>query len=196
MNHLLLDNELFVPVSYAVKAIKATHIVFNSSDYYPKMGYRNRFRALAANGVVTLTVPIKGGRNRKQQAGEVLIDYSSSWQRNHLRTLQSAYGRAPFFEYYSDALTELYKKRPERLWDWNLLAWKLVEKWLGCKWQFDDLASGIPLSEAPENMPAAVSLELPAYQQVFGEQFIPDLSIIDAVLNLGPSFRLHHARLL
>jgi hypothetical protein len=38
---------------------------------------------------------------------EVKIDYSIKWQNNHWRTIESAYRKAPFFEYYSDELKKI-----------------------------------------------------------------------------------------
>ncbi len=187
--YLHIENQLFASVSLLRKAIGATCIVFNPDDVYPKMGNRNRFRILGANGPITLSVPLKGGRNKRLPAGAVEIDYTQPWQRTHWRTLVSAYARAPFFEHYGPALEKMYSQQPHRLWDFNLMAWQLLRQWLGADWQFLEKPT-LQVNEAGRDEPLSISnASVQAYMQVFGQQFTPHLSILDAVLNLGPDTR-------
>ncbi|MFT5800525.1 MAG: hypothetical protein ACI956_000329, partial [Nonlabens sp.] len=54
-----------------------------------------------------------------------ISEEDSSWRNQHWRTIQSAYGNSPFFEYYGDELKAFYQKKYEYLWDFNydLLLW-------------------------------------------------------------------------
>ncbi len=47
------------------------------------------------------------------------IDYSSPWNKIHLKSIQSAYQTSPFYEYYADDFNSLYEEMPERLIDLN-----------------------------------------------------------------------------
>src|SRR6478735_6864409 len=71
------------------------------------ISYRNRYRISTANGPLLLSIPIKGGRRYAAPLADTLIDYTHDWQRQHWRTLFSAYGRAPFFEHYGPELETL-----------------------------------------------------------------------------------------
>jgi hypothetical protein len=130
----------------------------------------------------------------------VEIDYTSPWQKIHLKSIQSAYQTSPFYEYYSDDFNALYDEMPERLFDLNLRLLQYVLKQI-------DLITDIHLTEAFEKMPADIvdfrrSIQpkarlykpdenfVPApYQQVFRERygFLPNLSIIDLLFNEGPN---------
>jgi len=131
---------------------------------------------------------------------DVEIDYTSPWQKIHLKSIQSAYQTSPFYEYYADDFNALYDEMPERLFDLNLRLLQYVLKQI-------DLKTDIHLTEAFEKIPGDIvdfrrSIQpkarlykpdesfVPApYQQVFQERygFLPNLSIIDLLFNEGPN---------
>jgi hypothetical protein len=92
------------------------------------MDYRNRYRISTAAGPILLSVPIVGGRRQGATLSDVLIDYTHAWQRQHWRTLLSAYGRAPFFEHYGPPLEAIILKDYQTLLDFNLAAIRWLNK--------------------------------------------------------------------
>lgn len=117
------------------------------------------------------------------------IDYTHAWQRQHWRTLFSAYGRAPFFRHFGPELEALIFAGYEYLPDLNLasIEWlrdsMRIQVGLTTTTVITGEATKIPsLTDSPRK--AGFS----AYGQVFEERFgfQPDLSAIDLLMNEGP----------
>jgi hypothetical protein len=143
-----------------------------------------------------LIVPLTG-KTGKVPVGEVKVDYTQKWLNNHWRTIQSAYGKAPFFEYYSDDLHNVLFKKIEHLHDLNLELLTLCLKWMKCNiplreteryekepyGQVTDLRSALN----PRNPEGVAHYYQPAvYYQVFGNKFVENLSLIDLIFCKGP----------
>ncbi len=122
---LLIEYQYFPPINVIKASIQSTHIGISIYDRYRKMSFRNRCMIPAANGVCSLSVPLVGGRENSLLMKEVKIDNSTSWQQRHWRTITSAYGRSPWFEFYRDELERIYSRYFTFLADWDheLLRW-------------------------------------------------------------------------
>lgn len=126
---------------------------------------------------------------------QVKIDFSQKWQAIHLRGIQSAYGKAPFFEYFFPYFEPIFQEQEESLWKFNLellticlklLRWPVrlvsVEKgedsieYLDIRGQ---ITPGRPFLERNFYRPQP-------YPQLFGLDFEPNLSILDLLFCLGP----------
>jgi hypothetical protein len=142
-----------------------------------------------------MTIPIQhvGGAQGKQFYRDVKVDNQYPWQRQHWRTLQTAYRSSPFFEYYEDELAPLFHDSYEFLLDFNL---RSIEMACECL-QLDMPSSKTKIYEPnPKNsidirfmVNAKRSvLFVPApYTQVFAERhgFIENQSILDLLFNEG-----------
>lgn len=162
------------------------------------MSFRNRCLVAGANGIQALTVPVEGGREQKAVYKDIRIDEREDWRKRHWRTLFSAYGKAPFFEFYGADLELLLQVRKTFLVDWNLT----VLDWLAARLKLtlpeqvgpggDDKGEGlVDLSDRirPAHYTEGVAgIEPPTYAQVFQERhgFLPNLSVLDMLLCLGP----------
>ena len=185
----------FPPLSEFRKCLQTNPLVFSTAQPFRKNGFQNRAFIPAANGLICLTVPVKGGREVKASMKEVKIDNAQQWQTRHWRTLTAAYGRSPWFEYYEPSLKPFYHTLYSELVDWNM---DLI------RWLLTMLGSGIPVTtnlEDATHESAEIgsiirtstfqhhpfSTHLPVYTQVFSDKigFQPNVSILDLLFNEG-----------
>lgn len=78
--------------------------------------YENRNTIKTQAGPLMLTVPVESGLDKT--GGTVRI-IPGAWQRKHVRSIQMAYAKAPFFSEYGPGLIALLEKPYERLADLN-----------------------------------------------------------------------------
>lgn len=190
---LLTEIQYNPGIAYFQQLNRAESLMLEQEEHYIKQSYRNRCRILTAQGPLELAVPVRKG-NRKTKISELEIDYSQNWVNMHWRSIRSAYGSAPFYAYYSDYLADIYHSKPALLWDLDLALLRFYFKCLNIKKpilftsaympgygpEVADWRNKIHPKRAPDN------LEIKPYPQVFGKQFVPDLSIIDVLFSQGP----------
>jgi len=190
---LLTEIQYNPSIAYFQLALRAESILIEQHEHYIKQSYRNRCRILTAHGPQDLTIPVKKG-NRKTKITELEIDYSQNWINVHWRSIRSAYGSAPFFTYYSDYLQQIYEKKTQYLFELNLQLLRFYFKCLNITKPVLFTEAYIPEYSGPvadyrqkihPKLNSAI-LDIKAYNQVFGKQFVPDLSIIDVLFLQGP----------
>jgi len=74
---------------------------------------QNRNRIKTAGGAHWLTVPVRARLGTR--IAEVTLDVDQPWGERHLRSIETAYGRAPHFPARREALARLYAQSWERL---------------------------------------------------------------------------------
>lgn len=151
---------------------------------------------MSARGKENLIVPLTL-KHGKVFITDVRIDYGQKWLNNHWRSIQSAYGNAPFFEHFSDDLEKVLFRKAKFLYDLNVALLSMCLTWL--KWdltvkeslmyekspaiQVLDLRSAINLKNE-ENL--QYFYRPVSYYQVFGNTFVANASIIDLIFCEGP----------
>ncbi|MGE5307635.1 MAG: WbqC family protein [Deltaproteobacteria bacterium] len=106
----------YIPwLGYFDKIARSDAFVFLDCVQYKAREYQNRNRIRRKGGSMWLTVPVVS--NGRQPIREVLIDNAGSWQRQHLGSLSTWYGGAPFFKehypFFEDALSRKWDRLSE-----------------------------------------------------------------------------------
>lgn len=128
---------------------------------------------------------------------EVVISYDEPWSEQHMRSLQTAYGKTAFAEEVLEGLFDILAAKHDKLWNLNISLLDYLTALVPGTWKYSftktfeknypqdayDLRGGIPSGKTgiiPEN--------LPRYPQVhrLHQAFQPNLSILDVLCHLGP----------
>lgn len=174
---------------------KADKVVWEYEDNYQKQTFRNRTHICTDRGKHMLSIPIvhTKGEHGRQAYKEVKIDNSNPWQRQHWRTLETAYRTSPYFEFYEDDLKPLFERTHELLIHLNLDTINTLCDILQLEMpkQRTEKYSAVHTNDYRFLVNAKKDLEqnFSPYVQVFGERhgFLPNLSLLDVLFNLGPN---------
>ncbi len=197
--HILLSSAYLPPVQYFAHLQSAEQVWIEQYDHYQKQTYRNRCVIAAPDGPLSLTVPIEKPNTQKAFMRDIRISDHGNWRHLHWNAIESAYNHTPFFEYYKDDFRPFYEKKFDFLVDYNEQLCQLVCQLIDIDTSFQRTESYvaepsntiIDLRDAihpkKELMNDASFVVIP-YYQVFQERlgFLPNLSIIDLLFNMGP----------
>jgi hypothetical protein len=192
----VLEVHYLPSISYFSTIEKYGGCLIEQHEHYVKQTFRNRCYINTEHGKDVLIIPLTS-KHGKAGIREVRIDYSQKWVNNHWRSIVSAYGKAPFFKYYSDDLQKVLYKRFEYLYDLNFELLTMCLKWLrsnstiqetlsyekNLREEYFDLRSRI--NPKKSDYVRSIYRSVP-YHQVFGNSFVEDLSIIDLIFCCGP----------
>lgn len=195
---ILLSTAYLAPIQYFLLIANAEKVIIESNENYTKQSYRNRCEIYGANGKLPLSIPIKKSNSIKTHIKDIQIDYSTSWQRLHWISIESAYLSSPFFEYYMDEFHPFYEKNFKFLFDYNLELFNHVISILDIDTKITLTNDFIPLDTDNEDdyrfsinpkRNSSLPFNSHKYMQVFNDKhgFIPNLSILDLICNEGPN---------
>lgn len=193
---VLIEAQYLPPVAFFAAIYGEPVITIERHEHYVKQSYRNRCQIVDATGRRDLIVPVIHSAG-KMLITEVEIDYRQKWVNNHWRSIQSAYGKAPFFEYYADDLRDILYSKPATLYDLNRKLLSMCLKAIGLKTQVTESVSYNKNAEKGVlDLRNAIDVKKPAglariftsvpYAQVFGSSFVENTSIIDLIFCVGP----------
>jgi hypothetical protein len=156
-------------------------------EYFQKQTYRNRFDILTGNGIQTLTIPVESTGGERKLLRDIRISPEYSGKKT-LQAIRSAYGNSAMYDFIEIELEELFLKEEKFLIDFNVKANDWSMKWFGLHYKIPEerLAEPKILNERWK-LRGKRPVELNSYPQVFSDRFTfeKDLSILDAIFNLG-----------
>jgi hypothetical protein len=196
MDYVLIEAQYLPPIAFFASLSGGETLLIEKHEHYVKQSYRNRCQLVDVSGQRSLTVPVVHGGG-KTLITDVRIDNAQKWVNNHWRSLRSAYGKAPYFEYYADDLHHILYSKPAFLYDLNVQLLSMCLKAL----RFETIVTEtMSYLEKVENgvldLRNAIDVKNPAslngiytpvpYAQVFGSTFVENASIIDLIFCVGP----------
>ncbi|HLP94991.1 MAG TPA: WbqC family protein [Saprospiraceae bacterium] len=197
---LLLETQYFPAISWCMAVWQTQTVYLDAAEHYQKGGLRNKCFIAGPNGMQRLSIPLVKGKHQQTPIREVRISYEEPWQRQHWRSIQAAYGNAPYFDHYGADIERIILKKREFLFDLNqeTMDYILTRK-LG--WQGDFVLEEQYYKPGtwPKGLDGRIATSLTPlpYLQVFQEKhgFIPGLSILDLLFCCGKTGRelLGHA---
>lgn len=195
-----LSSAYLAPVEYYAKLYDGDRIFIERYDHYIKQTYRNRCVIAGPNGPLSLTIPTEKSAHEHCCMKDVRISDHGKWQHVHWQALVSAYYTSPFFEYYQDDFRPFYEKSYTYLYDFNeelqILVCKLLDlqpeiqptKCYKTDFKEESELDLRDLIRPKHGFDWDMAFKPKVYYQVFKEKngFLPNLSIVDLLFNMGP----------
>jgi len=189
----------FLPcLEYFCAFLRHDEIFLEGQESYIKGSYRNKTNIVTSSGVQLLSIPLSRGKHQQKNIQEVEISYQEDWQRQHWRSILTAYQNAPFFEDYEGEISALLSNKTPNLWDYNLGILKGILEIL----QMD---TPLGVTETYEKNPqfmldlrqqilpkntdwTLTGIRTTRYTQVFEDRqpFVHNASILDLIFCKGP----------
>lgn len=184
------------PVSYYCKLYACGEARVDGWEHYVKQTYRNRCVIASPHGPQALTVPIERNDPSHTAVRDIRLSNHGNWRHLHWQALVTAYDASPYFEYYADDLRRVLDRPYIHLFDLNEALRETICELIG-------LHPAVRLTDCYEACPDGLDCRQlispkakqpdptfrPApYYQVFRQRhgFLPDLSIVDLLFNMGP----------
>lgn len=182
----------FPPLDYCHVLLQNEHIGLEYQESYAKQTYRNRCYIDSPNGALALSIPVVHGASKI--ISHIEISYRQNWPAEHLQALDTAYGKAPFYEILRPDIQAILLQNHPNLASLHLAILKQIVHWLQAKititfteeWQRK--TNGVDYRDTFHPKRKAYWQCAP-YRQMFDHKFgfRPNLSVLDLLCNEGPA---------
>jgi len=199
---MVLPSYYLPPISWFAAFRSGEPIAIEVCENFQKQSLRNRCYIDSPNGRLALSFPVdksnfiipEGGGSPKCLTKDVMISHQLDWQHQHWQAFETSYFNSPFFEYLQDDFRYIYNKEWKYLVDLNEA---LIQKCLELLEIDTPIVrtteyQGLSLTDKQFKISAMQPSAKP-YYQVFQQKhgFLPDLSILDLLFNMGPEAPLY-----
>lgn len=186
----------FGSILYYQHVAQHNTVWIEAKEHFPKQSYRNRCDIVSADGILSLSIPVKKENGSKTPTDRIQLAQEENWRARHWRAFKTAYQSAPYFDYYGIEVHELLFAEKTLLLDFNMEITKRILHWLDVPTEliltreFQPMQENDPREILVDKTQNNDFLEAP-YIQVFPslESFTPNLSILDAIMCIGPLAR-------
>lgn len=122
MNVAILQPSYIPWRGYFHQIYKADLLIFYDDVQYDKRGWRNRNQIKTSRGKQWLTIPVfsRGAQTDKLPINSIRIVWDNPWNRDHLKSIQHSYKKAPFWGNYLPLLEHFYGRKDEFLADFTI----------------------------------------------------------------------------
>lgn len=183
---LTLPALLLPSPAYFTNVIGKPMVQLAAQQAFIRNGAMNRVQLVGPEGYLPFTFPVEGGRRQRAPISELLLFDYERYSRQFVKTLQTLYGKSPYFEYYEPTLTPILNEPHSSLLDLTFALNRWVSKQLkwSTQWSLSDCDAIEDVSSGPSSTEPT-----PAYYQTFAEKtgFLPHASILDLLFNEGPA---------
>ena len=190
----LLLPTYFSPISLYIAIVNSEEIIFEVDDNFQKQTYRNRCYIYGPNGKQLLNITTKHlSSSFKKKTKDTLVDNSSSWQSQHLKSIQIAYRNSPFFEFYEDDLLPIFTKEYKYLLDVNIDTYLFITDALQINQDYIKTQEYLVLTKNDfrylANAKQELGIKFDNYIQMFDDKhgFLKNLSLLDLLFMEGPN---------
>ena len=193
------DTTLTLPIQffgsvdyYATMAAAGRAVIDDTARFDKRFKSAHRCDIADTRGLLRLTVPIRKPDDRQEGRrltwADIRISDHGQWWHDAATSIASAYGRTPFYEFYIDRLARFFSRTtPEEfasVAELDKAVDAAVRKILGINTAIGYASEGA----APEGQGGQVEVTPLPYYQVRAQKlgFMPHLSILDLIFNMGP----------
>lgn len=182
--------QYFGSVAYYAEMARHKRVIVDTGLRYDKR-FKSVHRCDIADtrGPLTLTVPVSKPAGARLWS-QTRVSHHGQWWTTHLTTLESAYGRTPFFEFYVDRFKPWFEPLEMSVTDMDCGIDALVRRTLAIDTEVEYADASAIIAEPGLDFRSAAYPGIAAvpYYQVralkFG--FLSGLSILDLIFNMGP----------
>lgn len=186
----------FGSIHFFKEVVQHDAILIEKQENFQKQTYRNRQYIYGANGKLMLNLPVKHSKSStRKKYTDCELENAFKWQELHFKSLETAYRTSPYFEFYEDDIVPLFQNKYTRLFDFNLDCFRTAADLLNLDLEIQFTSTYREDYETPDadfryliDAKSPTTQDFDSYHQVFENKhgFIPNLSILDLIFNLGP----------
>lgn len=213
---LALLQPQFAPNLYDLAAmLKADRVIWNDLEQWSRKGRTHRALIKGEQGKQRVNIPIKT-EDKKKAIGEVLIEHEEEWIEPFWNAIHHSYSEATWFDFFADELQHDVEKAAEfeKLLDFNIYFFERLMTYLELDIKYEPANRISNFDPNPDvflektgadilyqehdaknyqwlsDMAKPALKQHPEYPQL-GNDFLPECSIIDLLMNSGKeSFKI------